>query len=465
MSRLVVVSNRVSPPRRGGAGEGGGLAVAVHDALRERGGLWFGWSGRTNEGKVEGAEIVVSGNIRYATVDLSQQDYEEYYTGFANSVLWPLFHYRLDLTDFSRRDRAGYRRVNEKFAECLMPLLKPDDVIWVHDYHFIPLAECIRSCGGRQKIGFFLHIPWPAREVLVALPGHEALVRSLCAYDLVGLQTEDDRNALFGYISDEAQGSIVRGTEVHAFGRAARVGVFPISIDAAAVAAFARGAAQTAQTRRLRESIANRKLIIGVDRLDYTKGLIQRLEAYEHLLEAFPAMRRNVVLLQISPPSRTDVSQYQDLRNEVETAVGHINATYAEFDWNPVRYLNRGFRRQTLAGFFRASDVGLVTPLRDGMNLVAKEYVAAQSARDPGVLILSRFAGAARELNGALIVNPYDVEGVTEALNIALTMPLVERRQRWRTMYERLKRFDVTNWRDSYIAALDEAPCAAKPAA
>ena len=468
MSRLVVVSNRVTPPRRGtgkgtglGIGEGGGLAVAVHDALRERGGLWYGWSGRTAEGEAEAANIVDAGKIRYATIDLSQQDYEEYYTGYANSVLWPLFHYRLDLTDFSRRDRAGYQRVNDKFADLLMPLLEPDDVIWVHDYHFIPLAESLRARGGRQKIGFFLHIPWPAKEVLVALPGHEALVWSLCAYDLIGFQTEDDRSAFFGYVKEEVRGRVAPGGEVHAFGQSTRAGTFPISIDTVGVANVARSAARSAQTRRLKDSIDNRKLIIGVDRLDYTKGLVARLEAYEHLLEAHPDIRRNVVLLQISPPSRSDVTQYQEIRHEVETAVGRINASYAEFDWNPIRYLSRGFRRQTLAGFFRVSDVGLVTPLRDGMNLVAKEYVAAQSQHDPGILVLSRFAGAARELDGALIVNPYDIEGVGETLQIALTMPLEERVDRWQMMYDRLKENDIAAWRDSYLAALRDAPCAA----
>ncbi len=465
MSRLIVVSNRVAPARgRGGNGAQGGLAVAMQGALKDRGGVWFGWSGDTTPkafGQTKAAEI---GKVTYATVDLSQQDYDEYYTGFANSVLWPLFHNRLDLTDFTRRDMAGYHRVNAMFACQLLPLLQPQDVIWVHDYHFIPFGHYLREAGCRQKIGFFLHIPWPPMALLLALPDHKALVKQLCSYDLVGFQTQSDLHAFLEYVREEAGGEVRQGGRVQVYGLKTVAKAFPISIDTADVAEIAHQAEASLQNKRLAESLSGRQLIMGVDRLDYTKGLIQRMEAYQYLLKTYPGYRGNVTLLQISPPSRTDLPDYQDMRRQMETIAGHISSAFADFDWSPVRYLNRGFKRQTLMGFLRLSDVGLVTPLRDGMNLVAKEFVAAQSRENPGVLVLSRFAGAAQELDGALIVNPYNIEGVGDALAKALSMHLEERQERWTEMFKYLSRYDLRFWRESYIAALDAAPCAAAAA-
>ena len=461
MSRLIVVSNRVSAVRRVGTGSEGGLAIAMQDALRDRGGVWFGWSGETTPKESGEANVFEAGKITYATVDLTQQDYDEYYSGFANSVLWPLLHFRLDLTDFSRRDMAGYHRVNRMFARHLLPLLRDGDIVWVQDFHFIPLGECLRQAGCRQKIGFFLHVPWPPMELLLTLPNHESLVRQLCTYDLVGFQTERDLYSFLQYIREEAGGEVRPGGRVKAYGLETVVGAFPISIDTAAVAELARRAEPSSQSVRLSNSLNGRKLIMGVDRLDYTKGLVERMEAFRQLLTSYPAYRGNVVLLQIAPPSRVDLADYQQMRRLTESIAGHINGSFAEFDWSPVRYLNRGFKRQTLMGFLRRSDVALVTPLRDGMNLVAKEFVAAQSADDPGVLILSRFAGAARELDGAIIVNPYDIEGVAETLAKALAMPRDERFERWEAMFKRLGRFDLAYWRESYMGALEGAPCAA----
>ena len=465
MTRLVVVSNRVAPAvRRGGSGTEGGLAVAMQGAMKDRGGVWFGWSGDTTTHQPDGAKVTEIGRISYATLDLTQRDYDEYYTGFANSVLWPLFHNRLDLTDFSRRDRAGYERVNAMFASRLLPLLEEQDVLWVHDYHFIPLGGYLRQAGSRQKIGFFLHIPWPPMELMIALPNHEALVRQFCAYDLIGFQTQTDLNAFQQYIREEAGGRVLSDGRIEAFGASLVAKVFPISIDTADVAALARRVETSRQSQRLKDSLGGRQMIIGVDRLDYTKGLVQRMEAYQHLLNNYAGFRGNVTLLQIAPPSRSDVLDYQRMRHKLESIAGHINGAFAEFDWSPVRYLNRGFKRQTLLGFLRLGDVGLVTPLRDGMNLVAKEFVASQSPEDPGVLVLSRFAGAARELDGALIVNPYDIEGVGESLAKALSMSLEERQERWTAMFEHLQRFDLKLWRDSFLTALEAAPCAAAAA-
>jgi trehalose 6-phosphate synthase len=451
---LVVVSNRVTSPRQARSGAQGGLAVAVQAALEDWGGVWFGWSGELRDDGGEEANVFHSGQVTYATVDLSSQDYEEYYNGFANCTLWPLFHYRLDLTEFSRRTLSGYQRVNQLFAERLRPLLRDDDLIWVHDYHLIPLAEQLRHAGCRQRMGFFLHIPWPALEVFLALPNHREIVHALCAYDLVGFQTDNDVRGFVNYIKLEAGGEVDPDGTVKAFGRRLRVGAFPISIDTARLAGFAREAEFARQTVRLRDSLRGRKLMIGVDRLDYSKGLPQRFRAYEQLLEHYPENRGRVVFLQIAPPSRQDVPEYLQIRRQLEATAGHVNGAYAEFDWMPLRYLNTGFSRRILAGFLRIATVGVVTPLRDGMNLVAKEYVAAQNPKDPGVLLLSRFAGASAELDGAVPVNPYDVEGTAGAMQAALSMPLEERRERWESMYRRLETHDVDYWRGAFLDAL-----------
>ncbi len=461
MSRLVVVSNRVAPVKRSKSGGQGGLAVAVMAAMRARGGIWFGWSGRVYDHEPGPPDLFDVGKVTYAIVDLSRRDHDEYYNGYANRTLWPLFHYRLDLTEFSRRTLAGDQRVNRYFAGKLLPLLRSDDLIWVHDYHLIPMGEELRKAGCKQRIGFFLHIPWPALEVLLALPNHARIVEALCAYDLIGFQSENDLRAFSEYIELEAAGRVHGSGLVEAFGKRFLAGVFPIGIDAEAVVRYSEEAGNSAQNKRLLQSLGGRTLMVGVDRLDYTKGLVARMEAVERLLRAYPANRGRVVTMQIAPPSRSEVPEYKEIRHQLETVVGHVNGVYAEYDWAPIRYLNKGFKRQTLAGFFRISRVGLVTPLRDGMNLVAKEYVAAQKATDPGVLILSRFAGAARELDGALIVNPYDVEGVAEAMQVALSMPREERRDRWSGMFEQVRRHNVVAWQDSFLDALVAAPAAA----
>jgi len=456
LSRLVILSNRVPQPDQARSGSQGGLAVALGSALERHGGLWFGWNGKVVSRRPGQPKIETVGNVTYATMPLSRADYRDYYFGFANRTLWPLFHYRMDLTNLDRNSWKGYQRVNAWLSEKLRPLLKPDDRIWVHDYHLIPIAELLRSAGCRQRIGFFLHTPWPAFEVLLMLPVHQNIVRALCAYDVAGFQTKRDFVGFRDYITNEADGKVSRSGEVQAFGQRLQAGAYPIGIDTAAVAAQAKRAATSRATHRLRQSVNGRELIIGVDRLDYSKGLVQRIEAFAHLLYAYPENRRDVTLLQISPPSREDVPEYTAMRNELDAIIGHINGQYADPDWQPVRYINRGYGRSTLVGFFRVSRVGLVTPLRDGMNLVAKEYVASQNPEDPGVLVLSRFAGAAQDLKEALIVNPYDVVGVGEALQTALRMRLEERRERWSAMFERLMRNNVQTWQESFLKSLDK---------
>jgi trehalose 6-phosphate synthase len=453
VTRLVVVSNRVSAPTERDS-RAGGLAVAIREALRRHGGVWFGWSGRITEQPSPHPEVVSFGPITFATVDVSPSEHEAYYLGYANGSLWPVLHYRPDLLDFRRAHFEGYLRVNARFAAILAPLIQPGDLVWVHDYHLIPLAEELRKLGIRNRIGFFLHTPFPASEVLTTLPDHERLMTSFGAYDLVGFQTETDLRSFRDYVVHEAGGECRQRSFVMG-GRMGRASAFPIGIDTERFAMLAERAAHSPETLRLKQSLADRHLIIGVDRLDYSKGLLDRFEAMAILLDGYPEHCGRVTYLQIAPPSRMDVAQYQTIRRDLERAAGRVNGRFAEFDWAPIRYLNKSFPRNTLAGFYRISRVGLVTPLRDGMNLVAKEYVAAQDPEDPGVLVLSRFAGAAQELKtAALIVNPNDRDSVADALHRALDMPRAERRSRWEAMHDILRGNTITTWHNRFLSAL-----------
>jgi trehalose 6-phosphate synthase len=459
VSRLVVVSNRVADPRKAAAG---GLAVAIKDGLQQTGGIWFGWSGKiTDEASVAGSSNGVHtqtvGKVQLATVDLSQQDYETYYVGYANNVLWPVFHYRLDLAQFDVKFGAGYRRVNQLFAQRLFPLLQPDDVIWVQDYHLMPLAAELRAMGCRNPIGFFLHIPVPPAPILAAIPEHAWLVRSLFSYDLVGLQTEADVRHLGDYARWEANADVLPDGYLRAFNRTVRVCAFPIGIDVGEFGAMADAREGVDMFARMRSEYSRRQLLLGVDRLDYSKGLPQRIHALRYLLEHYPENRKSATLIQIAAPSREDVGAYDDLRREMDSLCGAINGDYGELDWMPVRYIHRNVARRRLPGLYRASQVALVTPLRDGMNLVAKEFLAAQDAADPGVLVLSRFAGAAEQLKDALLVNPFDTQGTAQAIQHALTMPLGERVERHEALMAKIRKYDVHWWRNAFTQALDEA--------
>ena len=458
MSRLVVVSNRVMLPTLARKESTGGLAVAVLDALKQHSGIWCGWSGNLVVGEPPDINILDCGNITYATLDLPEADYDQFYNGYSNRALWPLFHYRLDLVEYSRKNYEGYMRVNDRFAEQLQPLLHEDDIVWVHDYHFIPLARELRQRRCRQRMGFFLHIPWPSKEVLTALPDHLELVEALLEFDVIGFQTKGYVLTFLDYVIRELGGTVDADGSLYARGKRAKVQHFPISIETQSFTELAEQAEDSNHVRRLVQSMGDKQLILGVDRLDYSKGLFNRFKAYEHLLQAHPEHHHSTTLMQIAPTSRGDVRQYQDIRHELEMEAGHINGTYADFDWTPIRYLNKGFSRKILAGFYRRSRVGLVTPLRDGMNLVAKEYVAAQSPADPGVLILSRFAGAAEEMDGALIVNPYDLASMADAMHRALTMSLEERVNRWARMIDQLQSFDVHHWRENCLKAIETIP-------
>jgi trehalose 6-phosphate synthase len=455
VSRLIVVSNRVTPPTGKGAASTGGLAMALAAGLREYKGVWFGWSGKTTPEFTGALNTVKTDGVTVATVDLEEIDVQEYYDGYANKTLWPLFHYRIDLAAFDRSFGEGYDRVNRRFAETVRPLIEPDDVVWIHDYHLIPMARELRRLGVKNPIGFFLHIPWPARQLMTTLPRHRQLVEALFAFDLVGFQTTEWQEAFEDYLVHEVGGTVGPDGQVSAFGLKTRAVAFPIGIDAEDFAAAVRSPAAMRIYDRMAASTVFRSMIVGVDRLDYSKGLEERLVGFERFLHDNPDFHRNVVMLQIAPLSRDAVEAYQDIRARLDALSGRINGAYSDMDWTPISYINRNYRRDELAGIYRAARIGLVTPLRDGMNLVAKEYVAAQNPDDPGVLILSRFAGAAMQMRDALIVNPFSPEEVSEALTRALTMDLRERTRRWESLFHGVKTDDVTTWRDNFVQALE----------
>ncbi len=459
MARLVIVSNRVPLPSERGP-QAGGLAVALADALQP-GSLWFGWSGKRSGFAPLVPKLQRAGGITYATIDFSEADYRAFYVGFANGALWPLLHFRLGLVSFKREDYEGYRSVNRQFAEALAPLLQPDDLIWVHDYHLFPLGEELRQRGVTNRLGFFLHTPFVPPALLHVLPRANELLRAMCSYDVVGFHTQTYRQAFLdcvreflGVSSDSDGGLTYEGRRVQAV-------VDPIGIDADAFAQTAVDAERSAEAMRLRESLGGRALAIGVDRLDYSKGLVNRFEAFARLLGKYPQHRRQVSFLQIAARSREESHAYQRLRRELDQLVGDTNGRFSEFDWVPLRYMTRAVRRQTLAGFYRVAKLALVTPLRDGMNLVAKEYVAAQDPRDPGVLILSCFAGAAEDLPGALIVNPFDADEIADAMHDGLSMPLSERLRRYRALRERVWETTASKYCTTFLEYLAQAPAPA----
>jgi trehalose 6-phosphate synthase len=456
MNRLVVVSNRVPLPSAGI--KAGGLAVALDGLMEKRGGLWFGWSGRiaTSAGTPPAALTAVeqADMVDYATIDLSQEEHDRYYNNFSNGVLWPLLHTMPELMKFDRRDARVYREVNTRMAASLQPLLRPTDLIWIHDYHLMPLAASLRARGVKNPIGFFLHIPFASPDVLGAAPEVAALVRDLLAADLLGFQTDNDMTNFAAAAQSFAGATRLAGGALLFAGRRVKLGVFPVEIEAQSFARTAARMVHAPGAERLRRSLDGQKLILGIDRLDPTKGLMQRLSGFRCLLEKHVELRREVSMLQIAAESRTDVASYRNLRAALDSEAGSLNADLGEADWQPLRMVSRAVDRATVAGYMRQARVGLVTPLRDGMNLVAKEFVAAQDPRDPGVLVLSRFAGAARQLPEALMVNPHDADAMADAMDTALRMDITERRERWQALWKAIEHRTPVLWGRSFVAAL-----------
>ncbi len=461
MPRLVVISNRVAVPKaRGVAGAQGGLAGALNSALKANGGIWFGWSGQETD-KFSGSINYVRSaeGVTTATIDLEHQDVEEYYNGYANSALWPLFHYRIDLARYERDFAKGYERVNERFAESALPLIEKDDQVWIHDYHLLPCAERLRNLGVKNRIGFFLHTPWPPTNLFVSLPYHERLVRAMLHYDLLGFQNDTWLESFLHYCGKELGAEVDHATgAVTLDGRTTIARAYPIGIDFEFFTSKGdTGKARQAQ-QRLQSSTRRRTAMIGVDRLDYSKGLPERLDGISRFFDKHPERVRDLVFVQIAPPSREDIGSYQDIRATLEQKAGQINGARSEVDLVPVRYVNKGYSQEELFGFYRACKIGLVTPLRDGMNLVAKEYIAAQDPEDPGVLILSRFAGAAQQLDcdgeGALLINPHSSDDLAHHIGIALDMPLEDRKKRYENQIKSVREDNVQRWTENFISDL-----------
>ncbi|HEV7985341.1 MAG TPA: trehalose-6-phosphate synthase [Steroidobacteraceae bacterium] len=455
MSRLLAVSNRITVP--GTAASAGGLAVGLLSALRQSGGVWFGWSGKNSDSPAAEPESIEKEGVRYVTIDLPTAPFDLYYNGFCNSTLWPLHHYFLGAFRYDATEFEAYMEINRAFATALMRLIEPDDTVWIHDYQLIPLASQLRAQGVQARLGFFLHIPYPNIALLRVLPVYAELVRDLCQYDLVGFQTAEDlegfQSAVNSVFRDEAA---IASDHIDFGSRRVRTGVFPIGVDVEAITEQAAVAARDdEQVKRLIAGLLGRKLMLGVDRLDYSKGLVERFASYRTLLDSTPELLGKVAYIQIAPLSRTNVAAYANIRDALEHAAGQTNGQFADTDWTPVRYLNKDFPHDVLSGFLRVANVAVVTPLRDGMNLVAKEFVAAQDPADPGVLVLSSMAGAARELVDALLVNPYDRRAVALALRQALAMPLSERRTRHEAMLQVLRTNSITRWHRSFLEILE----------
>lgn len=457
MTHLVMASNRVAAPSKGA--QSGGLAVALGDALREYGGLWFGWDGQVDDSP-SSTRVALddSGDYRTATVSLTTDEHAGYYNGMSNNVLWPILHYRLDLARVDSKYIDVYRKVNARFADTLRALVQPSDLVWVHDYHLFPLGAELRARSCENPIGFFLHIPFPPPDILRALPDCEYFVRSMFSYDVVGFQTRSDLTNFQRFLTETGQGELGDDGRITAYNRTIVARAYPIGIDVDSFRAMSRTPDADGVIDRLHRKTSETSQIIGVDRLDYSKGLPERFIAFEKLLVAYPENRKRVTLMQIAPPTREDVDAYGDIREQLERLSGAVNGRFADFDWTPIRYIHRSIPRATLAALFRGSRIGLVTPMRDGMNLVAKEYVAAQNDDDPGVLVLSQFAGAAEDLQEAVLVNPYDTDDVAEAIQTAMTMAKDERVERHKALLGRVRERDVENWRKSFIHDLQNAP-------
>jgi trehalose 6-phosphate synthase len=450
--RLIIVSNRVVAPEEADSSLADEMAATVKAALKNQNGIWFGWSGKMTDQPASEPRTHQVNKLTYAQIDLSKSDIQEYCNGLANSVLWPILHCRVDLQQYSRAEASGYMRVNQLYADHLSALMNEDDVVWVHDYHLMTLARELRSRGHRNRIGFFLHTPCAPPDVLQTLPHHREILGGLTYCDLVGFQTKNDRDNFADYLVRQRATQTRGSYEID--GRRVRLGAFPVSIETKAYMRLARNAGRSAMLGLVRESLGGSRLVLSVDRLDCSKGIPERIKAFERFLETNPDWHGKATLLQLTPKSWSDIKQYAEIESEVAGLIGKVNGRFGDAAWTPIRYVNRPYSRTVLAGIYRAADVAMTTPLRDGMNLGAKEFLAAQDPDDPGVLMLSQFAGAAVELDEALIVNPHEMDAVAAALKRALEMPREERRERHAPMLAHLLKNDIKRWSRSCTSTL-----------
>lgn len=462
--RLLIVSNRL--PVSAGLSDGavhlssadGGLATGLRPWHQSSGGLWIGWPGDVTRFSPAQREQL-DDQLRsdgIVPVHLTSDHVDRYYHGFANRVLWPLFHYLIDRVPLNAAGWDAYRAANEAFATVVAREFQPGDAIWVHDYQLMLLPALLRQRLPHARIGFFLHIPFPASEVFRVLPWRKEILRGLLGADLIGFHTR----AYTRYFSNALErilAIVAEGNRVSADGRTIRLGDYPMGIDAARFAELARDPDVQAEAATIRSDAGNRQIVLGVDRLDYTKGIPRRLEAIEHLLAQEPALADRMRFIQVAVPSRGEVDSYQKFKRLVEEAVGRINGAHSTIRSTPVHYVHRAVSETQLVALYCAADVMLVTPLRDGMNLVAKEFVATR-VNDDGVLVLSEFAGAAVELESALIVNPYYIESVAATIKRAMTLPPDERRARMTRLRQRVHQYDVHAWAAAFVEQLWRSP-------
>jgi trehalose 6-phosphate synthase/phosphatase len=462
MPRVLIVANRlpvtVRPTETGVEvrKSTGGLATGLLRPHEQSGGLWIGWSGASDDltpAQQEELDRQLT-TLRLVAVPLSAEQVTRYYEGFSNGVLWPLFHYLLDQIPLHVRDWEPYAEVNERFAEIVAEHYQPGDLIWIHDYQLLLLPGLLRQRLPDARIGFFLHIPFPSEELFRTLPERDDLLLGLLGADLVGFHTPTYLRHFAASLT-QILGVTIEIDRVQLPDREVRLGVFPMGIDVETFSALANDPAVQAEANALRGN-GTVRLLVGVDRLDYTKGIPRRLLSYERMLQTHPDLRERVRLVQVAVPSRTGVEAYQEYRSLVDGMVGRINGDFATPRWVPVHYIFRGLSERELVALYRAADVMLVTPLRDGMNLVAKEFVASRTDGD-GVLVLSEFAGAAWELPEAIQVNPYDVEGTAESCYRALMMPPEERRTRLEPLRVRVSNYDVHRWATTFLEQLESA--------
>lgn len=455
--RLVIVSHRA--PLHLGAKAGSLPAMAGIDLEADHAGpaLWFGWSGRITPNPDEVVSVRRQGSLTCVGIDLSTSQYEGHLNGFANGTLWPLFHDLTQRFHFNPDDLAVYRAVNGQFAARLAPMLRPDDRIWIHDYHLIPLGWMLRQSGVRAPIGFYLHVPFPAADALLAVPWRRKLTEDLAAYDFVGVQTRRDQANFQDFMRRGRRGMAAKRAGAGRLAPLPAAEVLPVGIATQKAMASAASLDAGEQAVRFSHCLRNRMIIIGADRLDHTKGLLERLRGYDRLLAETPELQRQVCFVQVTAPSRSLVPGYLELRMEQKAAAQRINERFASPGWMPVYDVYGSLGSDAVASLFRASRVGLFTPLRDGVNLAAKEFVAAQDPADPGVLVLSRFAGAADMLTEALLVDPGDPGQIASAVRTALAMPLGERQDRWRRKIVKLLHNDALHWHHSFLSGLSRA--------
>jgi len=466
IDRLVIVSNRLPIViGRGDLGEwqvqpgSGGLVTALAPILRDRAGLWIGWPGTVEEVDLDGLVAIGSKDAGYIfkPVLLTAEEVDQYYFGFSNEIIWPLFHDMHSRCNFDPAYWNMYQAVNLKFTQVIAQNTGMNDYIWVHDYHLMLVAKELRNMGLEHKIGFFLHTPFPPLDIYMKLPWRSQILEALLEYDLVGFQTRRDRNnfiqcaeALIKDIHYDARRQVSTITVPN---REIKVGIFPISIDFKEFARQAAARSVAERASQLYEAIPNCQILLGVDRLDYSKGIPEKLRAFRNALERFGDLHGNVSLVQIVVPSREDIPEYQELKAEIEGFVSEINGKFTQPGWIPIHYMFRSLDWIELLAYYRAADIALVTPLKDGMNLVAKEYCGAKVDRN-GVLILSEFAGAATQLRrSALLVNPYDIEGTANAIHRAYNMSMGERRSRMRRLRTSIAKRDIFWWLDFFLRA------------